>query len=291
MIRTARFIRKTIPASKHNIADMKITGSIISLLLSITSYSQIPNSDFENWSVIDGMEEPVNWQTNNEINSISVSKTTDRYGGDFALQVINNGPSFEGPMPGYATVVYTSMNVPAEISAYVKCDSISGTGKGIISVVGYSAGKDNEIGKWETSVEIPHFTLIKVPLNPARHYDSIAIRLEAYAGMDIVGWPTGHASIKADRLSDGSAAEINEIYCNSYLEVFPNPCHDELLISCAEGTISECTIFNACGIVLYKKNVAVSDIRLDLEDYQRGLYFIRTVDNKGIITNTRVIKR
>jgi hypothetical protein len=270
---------------------MKITASILSLLISITSYGQIPNSDFENWSMIDGIEEPVNWRTNNEINSISVSKTAESYGGNFAMHIINNGPSFEGPLPGFAKVVYTSINVPAEISAYVKCDSISGTGKGIISVVGYLAGKDNEIGNWETLVEIPHFTLIKIPLNPAKHYDSIAIRLEAFAGMDALGWPTGHASIKADRLSDGSGTVLNEITHNSSLLVFPNPCHDELNIGSSEGTISECLVFDACGRVLFKKNYTVSDIRLDLGDYRQGLYFIRTMDNKGIITDIRIIKR
>jgi len=270
---------------------MKITASILCLFVSITANCQVPNSDFENWNIVDGIEEPVNWRTNNEINSISVSKTADSYAGNFAMQIINNGPSFEGPLPGYTTVIYASNTVPAEISAYVKCDSISGTGKAIINIVGYLAGKDNEIGKWETIVEIPHYTLIKIPLSPARHYDSIAIRLEAYAGMDALGWPTGHASIKADRLSDGSGTETNEIEYYPSLLVFPNPCHEEVNIGSAEGTISECLVFDVFGRDLFRKSFCVSDIRLDFGHYPQGLYFIRTIDNKGIMTNITIIKR
>jgi Secretion system C-terminal sorting domain len=268
---------------------MKIIAGILIALLSINAFGQIPNSDFEYWDIRNGIEEPVDWITNNEINSISVSKTTDGYEGDFALHIINNGPSFEGPLPGYASVIYTSGIIPTEISAYVKCDSVSGTGKGIISVISYLEGMESEIGKWETMDEIPQFTLVLIPLNPVGHYDSIAIRLEAFAGMDVLGWPTGHASLKVDHLRDGSESDLNEFSRSSSLKVFPNPCHDIVNISNPEGTISECAIINACGKVLYKKSFGGSDIRLDIKDYQQGLYLLWSMDNKGIIWKNKII--
>jgi hypothetical protein len=270
---------------------MKIAASFITLFLPISSYCQIPNSDFENWAIINGIEEPVYWETNNEINSISVTKTNESYEGNFALQVINNGPSFEGPLPGYASVVFAPVNIPAQISAYVKCDRISGTGKGIISVLGFSEGMDNIIGKWETTVEIPQFTLIKIPLNPVKQYDSLAIIIEAFAGMDTLGWPTGNSSIKVDCLSDETNTVINELSFNSSLTVFPNPCRKELNIRNSGGTIYQCVIFNVSGKLLFKKNFGISDIRLNLKDYRQGIYFIRTIDNKGIITTNKIIMK
>ncbi len=98
----------------------------------------IPNSGFENWTTVLGQyENPDYCNTNNAASIVSVSKTTDSYSGMYALQITNNAPSFEGPLPGYATTVFTSPNNISAIEAYVKCDSISGTGEGRIYVYGY----------------------------------------------------------------------------------------------------------------------------------------------------------
>jgi len=268
---------------------MKTLVNILSFLLPITTFCQLPNSEFENWSIINSIEEPDNWGTNNETGSISVSKTNDSYGGNFALQVINNGPSFEGPLPGYATVLFTNNNIVNKISAYVKCDSISGTGKGIISVHGYLSSVKQEIGYWETSVLLPQYTLIEIPINPVGNYDSIEIRIESFAEMDLLGWPTGYARLKVDQLTEEITSDIKELSFNKSLKIFPNPCHEELNINYLEGVLTEFLVFDINGKLLFQKNIDNSSIKINVKHYQKGLYFIRTIDHKGLIKTYKVI--
>jgi len=185
---------------------MKELISILCFLLHGIAFCQIPNSGFESWTIINGVEEPDSWKTNNSIfgtvqpGRISVTKTLDSHSGNYALNVINNGPSIEGPLPGHATAVFIDSAV-SKISAYVKCDSIAGTGKGIISISGFTGSSHLEIGRWETNVEIPQYIFIEMLLFPLNNYDSLSIRIEAYAEMNPLGFPTGYASFTVDQLT------------------------------------------------------------------------------------------
>lgn len=266
------------------------TGVIAtSFLLPLTTIGQIPNPGFENWTIINYVAEPDGWQTNNEYPlAISVSKTTDSYVGDFALQVIGDGPSFEGPGPGYASAVFTNGGVANKISAYVKCDSISGTGKGIIRVFGYLNSVMQEIGYWETNVLIPQYALVEIPLNPAENFDSIQVILVSNSVMDPTGWPTGFAKLKVDDLAAEIISGTKDLASGQLLEIFPNPCREELHLKYADGTLSELQVFDIKGRLVFQKHLFTSSVKIDVEQYQSGLYFIRTIDQNGRIETNRV---
>lgn len=178
--------------------------TIISIFLfSTVSHCQIiPNQGFENWITFGQLEEPEFWITNNALNSISVSKSTDSYSGSFAMRVINNGPNFEGPLPGYAITSFSSPIIIPSLSAFVKCDSITGTGEGRIKVFGFTGSSIQQIGNWQTSLTISQYTPINIVLSPLLVFDSIQIQIQAFSQMDPLGWPTGYVSLLVDDLSE-----------------------------------------------------------------------------------------
>ena len=200
-----------------------ISAILIALIIQANAQT-IPNAGFENWTLQGGgYEDPDNWTTNNMSNGVSVSKITDSHSGNYALQVINNYPGFEGPLTGFATFTFTDSNIVNKISAYVKCDSISGFGKGIISVAGYTGSTWQYIGNWETTSAIPQYVLIDIQLTPLIHFDSIAIYLVSLGPHDCLGQSTGYAALKVDDITEETISDVAEVNSIQIFSVFPNP--------------------------------------------------------------------
>ncbi|HKR05608.1 MAG TPA: T9SS type A sorting domain-containing protein [Bacteroidia bacterium] len=274
----------------------KIFLSVIFVSLNLRANSQtIPNAGFEYWTMMPGQyENPDNWSTNNAAGSISVSKTTDSYTGNYALRVINNGPSFEGSLPGYATIVYTSNSIVNKITAYVKCDSISGTGKGKIIVYGYSGTTIQQLGSWETSLEIPQYSLVQIPLNPVNTYDSILINIEAYAQMDGLGFPTGYADLKADQLTEDLTSGIKESNFNSSLKIFPNPFSEytTLTFDNPKGKSFTLTVYDSLKrLVRTTRNITSGQIKVEGKKLPPGTYILKIKSDDGaIVKEVPVVK-
>jgi hypothetical protein len=220
---------------------MKIKLIIAALLATIAFQAQaqtLPNSGFENWTIQQGgWEDPDSWVTNNDsdhaINSISVRKTTDSYTGNYALQVINNWHFLEpGPLPGYAILVFSDSNIVSKISAFVKCDTISGSGKGIIAVYGYLGGLTNALlGRWETTVEMQQYTQIQIPLSPLNYFDSIRVELIGFAEIDQLGTSTGFAMLKVDQITKEVLTGLEEWDSQQIINTVPNPFSESAIIS------------------------------------------------------------
>lgn len=268
---------------------MKLLVYYIILFIPFSVFAQIPNGEFENWTMVyksdfgDYVEEPENWRTNNSPGCIAVSKTNDSFSGNFALNVTNNAFGLEGPLPGSAISTFTSSYTGNTISAYVKCDSISGTGSGSISIFGISGPRQTlqRIGGWATDSVISEYILIEIEVRPFVNYDSIEIYIIGYAGMNVLGSPTGYASLKVDGLFEGTITGIRQSLSNKYIEIYPNPCSSELNIK-SDKRLNEILIFDINGkIVLIEKNIISSNTVINVSDFQSGVYFIQTINYKG----------
>ena len=250
----------------------------MSACLAIQTNAQIiPNSGFENWTLqAGGYEDPDNWYSGNAANYISVSKTTDSYSGNFALQIINNGPGPDlGPWPGYASTMYIDTNILSKISAYVKCDSISGTGKGIIKVWGFLGGLTSAIGLWETSNEIPQYSLIDIPIFPLNHYDSIMVQIIGFAENAPNGTSTGFAMLKVDALSKETSSGIDESDFNKTIKIFPNPFDEYTVLTFKNTTGINCTltIYDSQGKLIQRiDNPTSGKIKIERKNLSSGVY-------------------
>lgn len=92
------------------------------------SFSQIPNSGFENWVTdLDGNYNPVGWETTNSFPTVSVDTVSPGHGGAFAIRVRSIDLSV-AILPGVAFVEaqYAFSQTPAKFSAWVKATIMPG---------------------------------------------------------------------------------------------------------------------------------------------------------------------
>lgn len=265
---------------------MKTFALISSLLFPITVFCQIPNPGFENWAIVNDIEEPDSWETNNKPSPSyrSVTKTNDNYNGNYALQVINKGFTIEGFGPGYATTVFTINDLVNTVSAYVKCDSLEGTGKGQMYVYGYLNSDREQIGYWETGVLIPGYMFIEIPLDPVLDYDSIEIQIVGWAGSSSMG-QTGFARLKVDQLNAEMVTGTKDLGAEGTLEVYPNPARDEVTLSFTDRLSEDAVfhLFNALGHKIRRFPISKGQMNytISLGREQQGVYFY-SIESKNL---------
>ena len=258
----------------------KILIAVIIFFASTKLQGQIPNAGFENWTVQPGgWEDPDDWNTNNVTGGISVTKTTDSYIGNFALRVINNFPWVEGPLTGYASIVFTDTNLISKISAFVKCDSISGNGgSAVIAVEGYIGSTSQPIGSWETSVIISQYTQVEIPLVPSMVYDSIAIYIMAVGHSDSLGFNPGYVRFQVDGLLKEILSDVNEINANKVIDVFPNPFEHNASLIIRDGRIENATIeiYSSKGEFIQSfKYIKTVNNMIDRKNLPNGIYIFK----------------
>jgi len=268
-----------------------ISAVLTTLIINVKAQT-IPNAGFENWTWQSvWLEDPDNWTTNNEAdtfnNSISVTKTSDSYMGNYALQVINNWHYIEpGPLPGYALINYRDTNLVTKISAYVKCDSIWGTGSGMIVIGGYLGGIFNGLATWETTIEIPQYTLIELPLSPVMNYDSLHIFIYAFASTNGVGVATGHVTLKVDEITEEIISEIKEPGIQQSLRISPNPFNEYAMLTFENQTSENysLTIYDTQGREVQTiNNITTGKIKIERKYLMDGVYSFQVYSESAFI--------
>ncbi|MBL0257888.1 MAG: T9SS type A sorting domain-containing protein [Bacteroidetes bacterium] len=88
--------------------------------------AQIPNGDFENWSLdIDGNLNPDSWATLNGVPDTCVFQYTPAYSGNYSMRVATYDPGI-GAQPGIAYVEFPYACRPTQIHVCVKTTIMSG---------------------------------------------------------------------------------------------------------------------------------------------------------------------
>ena len=88
--------------------------------------------------------------------------------------------------------------------------------------------------------------------------------------------------------SVGLSASANTEY---KVNIYPNPFKSEFYISCdgIDGS-SDITVYNAVGKLVFKKKISSSNETVHLPNLDKGIYFVKIINNKSIITNLKIIK-
>jgi hypothetical protein len=74
----------------------------------------------------------------------------------------------------------------------------------------------------------------------------------------------------------------NSSHENQLLKVFPNPAHDIVSIK-SSGNITAVEIFDCFGqMILTRSNLSVQELKIDVNDFQQGIYFfkVRTINSQ-----------
>jgi hypothetical protein len=264
------------------------TPFLLSILLStsVLFAQQIPNAGFENWSMVGDVEEPDGWTTNNYPGFITVEKSTDSYSGEYAMYVINNGISFEGPLPGTASTNFTPTENANLLSFHVKVDSISGTGGVRILVFGIAEGVYDEIGSWQSSEIIPEYAYIEVETEPFMDYEEIRITIAAVGGNDETGTSTGHASFFVDEMSTSFSTGITSHTAEVHLDVQMNG--RSVQVRDPEGNFERIKIIDMSGRELVERAISGS-VSIDVSSFAAGVYLIRGIHGNGLISTRRSV--
>lgn len=265
----------------------------IIFILPIGLFAQIQNSNFENWAITNGNEQPVNWVTNNSSPSfISVEKTTDSYSGAYAIKVRSNGPSFEGPAPGEAHITFFANQTINSITAYIKCDSIVSPGKCIIEVIGYLSGISQQIGYWETDTIIANYQMTMIPISYSIQPDSFKISIIGYSQLGPLGY-NGFAELKVDHISVSTTTNIENVYKVNEIKIFPNPSKGEINIEIDEINVSYIKVYSIDGKLLSEPEfeIGTNTININQMYLKSGIYLLEIcLENSQKIIERLMIK-
>jgi hypothetical protein len=106
-------------------------------------------------------------------------------------------------------------------------------------------------------------------------------RLELFAGSDLGG-------IELFEHDPNSNISVPEESWENQILVYPNPTENTVYIMNLPEN-ARITVLNAVGQTLVSEQVTASQIQLNLDDYQRGIYFL-VIEADGVVKTVKVIK-
>jgi hypothetical protein len=72
--------------------------------------------------------------------------------------------------------------------------------------------------------------------------------------------------------------------------VFPNPTQGRVQLTGKD--IQEITVVDLQGKILFSQKIPITDVfNLDLSSYENGVYLAKTKDNRGVVSNAKIIKK
>lgn len=261
------------------------------LCIPVFVFEQIPNNSFEDWAGYT-TEEPVGWITNNHPTHISVSKTTESYTGLFAAKVISNGPSFEGPAPGWLKTTLIPTEVPKKLTLYYKCDSILPPAYGEIAVNQYNNGIFTELGKVEILILNQSFELITISLSSSQIPDSIEIKISSITVNNGVTYE-GYISFIVDDIVLGYTLGLTELSIDERLSLYPNPVKGYLTVEVPidfdiqNGIIQ---IMDTNGKALKNTTLGNRKQVLFIGDLTPNTYLLRVMNHKRSMFNRFIVQ-
>lgn len=251
------------------------------LCIPVFVFAQIPNNSFEVWAGYI-TEEPTGWITNNIPYHVSVSKTTESYTGLFAAKVISNGPSFEGPAPGWLKTTLIPTEIPKKLILYYKCDSILPPAYGEIAVNQYNNGINTEIGKAEILSKTQSFELLSISLNCSQIPDSIEIKISSVTVNNGLIYEGYVSFIVDDIILSNITGFIDQSFKKS-IKLFPNPANGYLTVEVSEnfdiqnGIIQ---ILDLNGKLLNSMILNNYTQVLFIDDLSPNTYLLKVMNNK-----------
>lgn len=278
--------------------DNPVEGSYIELeeMAFTNTIRQLPNSDFENWETIK-FSEPEGWATGNLLSAIfrtppSVERSMESTNGQYALSVTqrvinkfgfvqNTGACFLGETAsGIPTLVPFSAN-RFKLSFDYKYEPV-GTDTAWLVLRGtrYDLSKSNR----DTLV------LMAVPLTNNTTFKTISLSSNPLTlptdSMIIEVYPTNFYPGKSNGpfvVNNGSKLTVDNIKIvdpsssktlnRIHLTIGPNPAQNELII---EGmtNFGKLDIYNTEAKLVYSKTVLQDKIKIELSEFQVGMYLI-----------------
>jgi len=284
------------------------------LLMANSSFAQIPNAGFENWTSMGSYSNPDNWDQLNAMtapmSAYTCTKGTPGNPGASYLKLVSKAVSMMGVMPGVAVsgVISNSTYQAASGFAFTQRPQSltgawqympAGSDAGFVAV--YLTHWNTAMGMRDTVamamqsltgmvMSWTNFTVTLMYMSGANP-DSAMITLSSSGST-----PVANSSLYVDNLAfAGSVAGIKENNLNTMVvSLFPNPASDKLVVSLSnsKATKGQIEIYDVIG----KKVKLLNDVdfttntTIDISDLNKGGYFLKLSSSEGMI-NQKFLKQ
>jgi len=92
-------------------------------------------------------------------------------------------------------------------------------------------------------------------------------------------------------IDGGTFVSINEFENNSSLSIYPNPAKTQVQINSPMCTIEQVEILDVTGKIVKRITVLDKQTTIDLKHQSKGIYFIKAITKKGVITKKIVVEK
>lgn len=273
----------------------KLILFLLALCLFMFTYSQIPNSGFEQWEMDGTKDEPVGWTTNSIPNPpwcYTVEKTYDCYTGQYGARVKTIECGFEGFLAGWMEITLNPVQAYNRLSFGYKLVSITAPAYAEISV----------------SEELPNGTF---QMLGKRVYDTIP---NHYYNWKSFLFPTSTANrplkikVSSNTVSNGafyfgyaewivdhlelsfSAVDLDESITSEVI-LYPNPATITTQLRLPENRAlfpAEFTVFDNWGRIVTSRKIETSLSDIDIKEMPKGSYIVK-VSNSNFTVNKKLI--
>jgi hypothetical protein len=289
--------------------------SLASLFIFHAQGQILPNQDFEKWATTSNYEEPINWSsTNGPLSNIpgnaeyTLVKTTDAYSGTYAALLQTRYYSFIGTVvPGVLTNGKFSLddqmnprfsggtviNIrPARLQLWYKYAPADGDSFGIhafFTKTNQSTGKKDTVGiaSLRSGKPVNAYSLLEVPVQYFSQVapDSVLIIAVTSDKADAIG-----SKLYIDDIAFSGVAGMGRVEKSTGFEVSPNPAGDCVQLKGVHET-SKIILTDIHGRTFHPAitRTGGNQIRITLEKFTPGVYFISIIENEHIVTRTLYI--
>lgn len=293
------------------------------ILWSASLHAQIPNSNFENWTIADnGTDSLIGWSSSNAIvisPVISLYKDDDSYEGDFAANLVTAPFGFAGYstigvlVNGQATFNYGGggggANVdydsgggtpiaykPTEVRGYYKTTTLTPgdlpSAKVLLSKYNSSSNQRDTISYTEynfiASDTYKPFAIPLEDLMPGVMPDTITTIFYS-SNPELVNQFGVWSNLFLDSISlfpDNTTAVENIASRTLDLKVFPNPSGGALNIENLTPKAINVEVYNLLGVMVQAAQPIAPNhvLNIDLSHQPSGVYYVKSTNSPGSIT-------
>lgn len=279
------------------------------IALTIEGNAQIPNSGFENWTIIGSYENPTGWATTNTYSAgtfYAVTKSTDHYPatvGNYSVRMENDTsllPNYSG-LGIIETGALATLNPAFQITGHPT--SLTGYYKFIpengdtlrIKIRLAQSGVEVSSGELLSATAAPNWTSFNIPFPNYTSADSGLIIISSYNGYNSSCIPQGNSVLYIDNLNfDNLITSASKITSESTLfNIYPNPASDIVLLNIGNTNNLDWTlhIYNAVGALVKSEILKQNRPQINIEDLCNGIYLVEAKSNELNIKQKLIIQR
>jgi hypothetical protein len=288
---------------------MKRTFTLLCLIIYVVCLrlpviaQNIPNGDFENWTITSGVEKPDSGWSISDATGLgcmpySSIKTTDKAGGNYAILLeTNNCINFGGPHEGYAEL-YLSTNARPDSLRFKYKARRAGNDTAVVDAMVYNNSTPIGDARYYIDGTQGTYKEITIPFNYSSSLSTTAI--DIFMSSD-AGWnyAIGNRLWADDLEFVNISTGVGNNYNNNLklLSCSPVPAATNLNVSFGLTTSSDVTIMliNMTGSVMHRScshyQAGNYNIPIDVSSLPTGIYICEVQLQNGEKAIERIIKQ